>query len=35
MDREGLYRKADATLDTSGRTTGACLDDLAAMAPKY
>jgi len=32
--RESRYRKADATLDTSGRTIGACLDDLVAMTPK-
>ncbi|MFP6747579.1 MAG: helix-turn-helix transcriptional regulator [Alphaproteobacteria bacterium] len=31
--RESLYRKADATLDTSGRAIGACLDELVAMCP--
>ena len=29
-----LYRKADAVLDTSGRTIGACLDELVGMCPK-
>jgi len=32
--RENLYRKADAVIDTSGRTIGACLDALAGMFPK-
>ncbi len=32
--RESLYRKADAVLDTSGRTIGACLDELVGMCPK-
>lgn len=31
--RESLYRKADASLDTTARTLGACLDELAAMVP--
>ena len=31
--RENLYRKADAILDTTGRTIGACLDDLVKLAP--
>ena len=35
IGREGLYRKADAALDTSERTIGACLDELVALAPKY
>lgn len=33
--REGLYSKADAALDTSGRTIGACLDELVGMCPSY
>ncbi|MBT6429712.1 MAG: helix-turn-helix transcriptional regulator [Rhodospirillaceae bacterium] len=33
--RESLYRKADATLDTSGRTIGDCLDALVEMSPRY
>ena len=32
--RESLYRKADATLDTSTRSLGACLDELVEMVPK-
>jgi XRE family aerobic/anaerobic benzoate catabolism transcriptional regulator len=32
--RESLYRKADAVLDTSGRTIRACLDELVGMCPK-
>ncbi len=31
--RDSLYRKADGTLDTSGRTIGACLDELVGMVP--
>ncbi|MDP6833255.1 MAG: helix-turn-helix transcriptional regulator [Alphaproteobacteria bacterium] len=31
--REGLYSKADASLDTTGRSIGACLDALVEMAP--
>jgi XRE family aerobic/anaerobic benzoate catabolism transcriptional regulator len=30
--RDELYRKADATLDTSGRTVGDCVDELERLA---
>ena len=33
IGREGLYSKADAALDTTERTIGACLDELVEMAP--
>ncbi len=33
IGRENLYRKADATLDTTDRTIDACLEDLIAMVP--
>ncbi|MDA1098220.1 MAG: helix-turn-helix transcriptional regulator [Proteobacteria bacterium] len=32
--RESLYRKADASLDTTARTQAACLDELVGMVPK-
>jgi XRE family transcriptional regulator, aerobic/anaerobic benzoate catabolism transcriptional regulator len=31
--RESLYRQADTTLDTTARTLGGCLDELAEMVP--